>query len=155
MRVDYLRHEFVELIPAQLEDGVLYISIPYATASHQCCCGCGQKVVTPLTPTDWELSFNGATVSLWPSIGNWSFDCRSHYIVRRGQVHWMPRWSQDRIDAGRRRDRVNKEHYLNPDPAARSHDVAAIEPATQQSALRQVWNWTRRHMPRWIRSRLG
>ena len=47
-----LRHEFVEFIPDELEHGIIYISIRFATASHLCCCGCGNKVVTPIRPTD-------------------------------------------------------------------------------------------------------
>ena len=53
-----LRHEFVEFIPDKLVDGVIYVSIPYATVAHKCCCGCGMEVVTPLSPTDWELIFD-------------------------------------------------------------------------------------------------
>ncbi len=30
----------------------LYISIPYVTAAHKCPCGCGEEIVTPLSPTD-------------------------------------------------------------------------------------------------------
>ena len=44
-----LKHEFVEFIPDELEQGTIYISIRFATASHLCCCGCGNKVVTPIT----------------------------------------------------------------------------------------------------------
>lgn len=72
-RQDRLRHEFVEFIPDDLEEGVIYISIQYATATHLCACGCGAEVITPISPTDWELTFNGSSVSLSPSIGNWSF----------------------------------------------------------------------------------
>ena len=39
MRQTALRPEFVEFIPEQLEDGVLYISQRYGTAMHRCCCG--------------------------------------------------------------------------------------------------------------------
>ena len=59
-------HEFVEFIPEELKEGVLYISINYATASHLCCCGCGNRVVTPITPDDWKLIFDGVSVSLHP-----------------------------------------------------------------------------------------
>jgi hypothetical protein len=31
--------QYVELMPGQLEDGVLYISEKYGTAIHKCCCG--------------------------------------------------------------------------------------------------------------------
>ena len=59
--------------PDELEQGTIYVSIRFATASHLCCCGCGNKVVTPIRPTDWKLIFDGKTISLDPSIGNWSF----------------------------------------------------------------------------------
>ena len=56
-------------------DGILYVSMEYATATHLCACGCGLTVVTPISPTDWQISYNGRTVSLYPSIGNRSFPC--------------------------------------------------------------------------------
>src|SRR5262245_11511625 len=34
-----LAHEFVEFIPEQLKERTLYISKPYQTAVHKCCCG--------------------------------------------------------------------------------------------------------------------
>ena len=108
-----LEHEFVEHIPTDLKDGMLYISIEYSTAVHKCCCGCGNEVVTPLSPTDWKLVFNGETISLDPSIGNWSFDCKSHYWVEDGIVRWAPRWSREQINAGRDRDRLAKKRYFD------------------------------------------
>lgn len=81
-----ISHEFVDTIPDHLEHGVVYVSIPYATAVHSCCCGCGYEVVTPLHPLQWSLIFDGETVSLTPSIGNWSFPCGSHYWIRAGHV---------------------------------------------------------------------
>lgn len=51
MRSDSLHHKFVEFIPADLEEGIVYISVEYATAAHKCACGCGSEVNTPLTPT--------------------------------------------------------------------------------------------------------
>src|SRR5437667_4424404 len=100
-----LKHEFVGFIPAELQERTLYISIRFATVSHLCPCGCKNKVVTPLKPTDWKLIFDGKTVSLHPSIGNWSFACRSHYWVRNNKVQWAEDWSKERIDAGRIYDR--------------------------------------------------
>ncbi len=80
--------EFVEFAPPELTEGVLYISMAYASAVHKCCCGCGEKVVTPFTPRDWKLTFDGDSVSLYPSIGNWSFKCRSHYWIENSTVKW-------------------------------------------------------------------
>lgn len=107
-----LTHQFVEFIPERLQDGVLYVSVAYATAAHKCCCGCGHEVVTPLTPTDWKLIFDGETVSLDPSIGNWSFPCKSHYWIRCNNVQWAERWTREQIDAGRVRDATLKGRRL-------------------------------------------
>ncbi len=110
--ISYLKHEFVEYVPKALEDGTLYISIQFATAVHKCCCGCGNEVVTPLSPTDWKIVFNGESVSLDPSIGNWSFECQSHYWIENNSVTWSRRWSRDEIQAGRARDRMAKQRYF-------------------------------------------
>ena len=111
-RVTVLKHRFVEFIPDKLEDGILYVSIPYATVAHKCCCGCGTEVVTPLSPTDWKLVFDGESISLDPSIGNWSFDCKSHYWVSRNRVKWAQRWSRERIKAIRGYDRSVKHGHF-------------------------------------------
>jgi hypothetical protein len=50
----------------------------------KCCCGCGHEVVTPFSPTDWKLTFDCVSVSLYPSIGNWSPPCRAHYFIECG-----------------------------------------------------------------------
>lgn len=115
-----LKHEFVEFIPDELKEGTLYVSIRFATATHLCCCGCGSKVVTPLRPTDWKLIFDGKTVSLDPSIGNWSFACRSHYWIVRNRVKWARKWSEEEIRAGRTYDALAKEEYFGTEktPAA-------------------------------------
>jgi hypothetical protein len=107
-----IRHEFVEFIPEEVEEGVLYVSIPYATTTHKCACGCGNKVVLPLHPTHWKLTFDGETVSLSPSVGNWSFPCRSHYWIREDCIQWAKKWSKEQVERGRAHDRTNREHYL-------------------------------------------
>lgn len=100
--------DFVDLIPDRLEDGVLYISISYGTAAHACCCGCGREVTTPLTRADWRLIFDGESVSLQPSIGNWSFPCQSHYFITMNRIRWVEAWSSERIAEGRRLDGQRK-----------------------------------------------
>lgn len=105
-----LTHRFVASVPDQLEDGVIYVSIEFATVIHKCCCGCGKEVVTPLSPTDWRLVFDGQTISLYPSIGNWSFPCQSHYWIRNSGVEWAPKWSKKQIEAARKGDEVRHEN---------------------------------------------
>lgn len=106
-----LEIEFVAYIPDELQEGTLYVSIPYTTAAHKCACGCGEEVVTPLSPTGWKLIFDGETVSLDPSIGNWSLPCESHYWIRRNRVEWAARWGRDRIEASRQARRAERERY--------------------------------------------
>lgn len=105
------RHQFVESVPEKMEGGVVYVSIKYRSVMHLCACGCGSEVVTPLSPADWRLTFDGVSVSLDPSIGNWSLRCRSHYFIRRNNVVWAGDWSDERVAAGRDRDRRNKDLY--------------------------------------------
>jgi len=85
-----LAYEFVDFIPEEVKDGYIYISIKYAIAIHKCCCGCGNSVITPLSPSGWSLIFDGESISLHPSIGNWNFKCCSHYFIRNNNVLWLP-----------------------------------------------------------------
>lgn len=134
-----LKHSFVEFIPDELEEGVLYVSVQYATASHKCCCGCGREVVTPFSPTDWMLIFDGKTVSLNPSVGSWSFPCRSHYWIRNNTVRWAEKWSQDRVEAARSHDAERKRsYYAEAGEVARKPQVPK-EPTAPPSAPASRW----------------
>lgn len=108
----HISHQFVEFIPEQLDEGVLYISQRYGTAVHKCCCGCGEEVVTPLNPTDWSLRLDGNVVTLHPSIGNWSYACRSHYVIRRSKVIWAGPMSEHQIKGIQASDRAAKQEYF-------------------------------------------
>jgi len=99
-----VEHRFVEFVPRVLDPGVLYISLEYTTVAHLCCCGCGKRVILPLSPAQWEITFDGETISLWPSVGNWDLGCRSHYVIERNQVRWSKQWSPEQVAAGRRDD---------------------------------------------------
>ncbi len=112
MRVRRFQHRFVGEVPRQLEAAVLYVCIEFCTAVHLCACGCGSEVVTPLSRTDWSITFDGDSVSLNPSIGNWGFACRSHYFIRRGWVRWARLWTDEEVEAGRAFDRWNKSRYF-------------------------------------------
>lgn len=132
MRHGHLEHRFVQHIPEELEPGVLYISMDYGTAAHSCCCGCGEEVVTPFTPTDWTMTFDGETVSLNPSIGNWTLACRSHYVIKRGQVIKAGPWMDKQVEAERQRDRAAKSRfYAVPEPAEPVATADQAEPSSQ------------------------
>lgn len=117
MRLPFkIRHEFVEFIPKEREEGVLYVSIPYATAVHNCFCGCRTKVVTPISPVGWQLTYDGEAVTLWPSVGNWAFSCRSHYFIKQDSVVWADDMSEDEIAWGRLRDKAAREAHFDGRP---------------------------------------
>jgi hypothetical protein len=103
-----LRPEFVEFIPEKLNEGTLYLSRRYRTASHLCCCGCRLEVVTPLNPAKWRLiEHPDGKVSLYPSIGNWSFPCKSHYFVMKNCIQWAGALLPEQIAIVQSRDQFD------------------------------------------------
>lgn len=144
MRVAKIRPSFVEFIPDELDDGVLYISDRYKTCSHKCCCGCGEEVVTPLSPAEWRLTRQGNVVSLWPSIGNWDYRCRSHYVIDRNQVKWAASLSARQIASVQRRDAADLKRMVSLRNAAKD----AVDPVTLNKTAQPASTWQR--LLRWI-----
>lgn len=133
MRVDRLKTVFLAELPETLEDGILYVSRECCVALHNCACGCGEEVSTPLVPTEFELTMHDDGPSIWPSIGNHDFACASHYIVHRGAIVWEGKMSRAAIEAGRQRDRL-----LKRPPAAISRSGSRVG-----LAIGAALNWVR------------
>jgi hypothetical protein len=126
-----LAFEFVEYIPDELKERTLYISLKYGTATHKCCCGCGREVVTPLSPAAWRLEFNGKSVSLYPSIGNWSLPCKSHYFITNNKVVWASQWSKGQIARGRVAEAMAiKRYYSEPQRPLVKDETHSVPPTT-------------------------
>lgn len=121
-------HEFVEFIPDNLRSRTLYVSIPYATAAHLCACGCGEKVVTPISRIGWSVTYDGESVSLHPSVGNFGLRCESHYFIRNGRIVWAAKMSSEDIRLGRIRDGMLPQD-----------DSSADEPNSGSPARRRKW----------------
>ena len=145
MKRQTITHEFVEFIPEQPEEGIVYVTIEYATAVHRCCCGCGSEVVTNFSPTDWKLIFDGETISLDPSIGNWSFPCQSHYFIRQNKVVWAAKLSPGEIAAGRERDQARKDAYFD---STEGVDDGAPDSGTAPTGRRTPWKWLKQLLSR-------
>lgn len=144
MKHKRLKHRFVEEIPDELEPGVLYVSIEYGTLIHSCCCGCGKEVVTPLGPNDWKLTYDGESISLWPSVGNWDFPCRSHYIIRGNRVIEAEDWSDDRVMS----ERSKAQQARTPDGSAAKSNPSRNDQRNGDSGflprwIRRLWNQVR------------
>lgn len=145
-------HEFVEHIPDDLKEGTIYVSMTFRTVAHKCCCGCGNEVITPLSPTDWKLTFNNESISLYPSIGNWNFDCKSHYWIKNNRIIWARQWSKARIDAGRHHDYLAKRRYYNSKEAVPNNGSDAIaeelkndKPETENNFWSKLKKWWSRN----------
>jgi hypothetical protein len=128
--------EFVEYMPKELAESILYISITYRTAVHQCPCRCGNKVVTPISPADWQLFFDGDTVSLTPSVGNWAFPCQSHYWIKANKIRWAGSWNDERIAINRMRDNQDRERYFADRTTNQQKPSATI---AQNGSGRRAW----------------
>lgn len=135
-----LRHEFVDYVPKLLDDGVLYVSIRFGTAVHRCACGCGQQVVTPLGPAEWKVTYDGRTVSLAPSIGNWSYPCRSHYWIDEGRVRWACAFSESEVTHVRQEARARRTGYYG-ERAELVEGALGRDP--QRSFRRAIWKLIR------------
>lgn len=127
MKATTLHTIFTKSIPAVPEAETLYVSMDYQTAVHLCACGCGTKVVTPLGPNDWVLTFDG-TVTLRPSVGNGQQPCRSHYCIRQDRIDWLQKISNTATNAALARDRA--AHSQAPEPST-----------IHMPWWRRAWNW--------------
>lgn len=91
MRTMTLKPEFVTEIPQKLDQGKIYIAPQYGAIVHLCPCGCGSEVSTPLNRKHgWIMNYDGELFSLSPSVGNYSYPCKSHYFIKDNEIIWVP-----------------------------------------------------------------
>lgn len=134
------KSEVVGSIPEVLQANTLYVTTDGDVAGHLCACGCGREVVTPLTPTDWSITISRRGATLFPSIGNWAFPCRSHYFIWDGAIVWARDMSAEAIEQGRRRDKARKQDYyekLNSQPKSKIEPP----PPQYQSMIQRLRAW--------------
>ena len=130
MRLELQR---VYQMPKELKPGVLYVSDEFETAAHLCPCGCGEKVRTPLGPTEWTFTETSKGPTLNPSIGNWQKACKSHYFIRQGEIVWAEEWTSEQITMGRHGEEKRRQVYYE----AINHQ--------QNGILRRAWLWLKNH----------
>lgn len=149
MRRSSIAFEFVDAIPERVQEGILYVSTRHRVAVHACCCGCQSEIITPISPVKWSLTFDGKSISLSPSIGNWGIPCESHYWIDKGLVRWAERWSQEEIQQGRAYTATQQEKYYSraepAQPAQPAVDAGLpvagsnSRPSLWLRALRRLW----------------
>ena len=113
-------HRFVDVLPPELDQGVVYVSGTHDIVAHLCCCGCGDEVVTPLGPAGWTLRYDGR-VTLSPSIGNGALTCKSHYLIEGSRVQWLSNMSREQHNRAQARDQA----------AARSLNLSRLDRASR------------------------
>lgn len=99
---------FVHRVPSKIEEGILYICLDCDVVVHKCACGCGEKVVLPLSPEHWQLHYDGE-VTLSPSIGNYQYKCKSHYFIRNSSVVWVN--SEEKTKSHKKKKSFFKHFY--------------------------------------------
>lgn len=129
------QHKFVEYMPERIDEGIVYISLNYRTIIHKCACGCGEEVNTPLHPSSWKLIFNGESISLSPSIGNWNFDCKSHYWITENKVKWSKKWDSSKIQSIRAQENLERKNYFS------SKEVKSDSKKKKNSWLSKILFW--------------
>jgi hypothetical protein len=129
---------FTSTIPDDLDPNKLYISLEYNSVVHLCACGCGEEVVTPLQPAAWKLIYDGESVSLHPSIGNWSYKCRSHYWIKQNQIVWAEDWTDEQIKRSRNLDAQKNRQVTQPTTPAQS-STGKSESQKSENPL-TLWN---------------
>lgn len=124
--------KYVDTMPIDLVEGILYVSKEFQVAIHLCPCGCLNKIVTPLDDCEWDFHDDNGKPTLYPSVGNWQIPCKSHYWIKSGAIEWSYQWSEAQIVAGYRREQERRELYYSE-----KTEKAAI------SLWRKIWIWVR------------
>lgn len=137
MRRNSFVHEFVDYMPHDPQEGVIYVSIRFRTVVHRCACGCGTKIATPLSPANWKLTYDGDSISMSPSVGGWGLPCRSHYWISSNEIRWSTQWTDAQIAAGRTHDDSERLEYFE-----RRSATSSLRPKPKRD--RRVTHWLRR-----------
>jgi hypothetical protein len=117
-----------EQFPDRPQPGKFYYSEEFRTSLHLCACGCARRVILPIKAAGWRIDLSGAGVSLYPSVGNREFECRSHYLIRKGAVIWLARMSDRVVAASRARD---QQH------------IRAVHRLSLRKLATNIWSWLR------------
>lgn len=86
------RYQLVDRIPKQMEQGVVYHTEEFELAGLLCAYGCGHRI-TLIVPDSHRVWDDGGYATIQPSVGVFDAPCKSHYVIRAGNVGWLPAFS--------------------------------------------------------------
>ena len=87
---------------------------------------------------------DGVSVSLSPSIGNWSEKCQSHYWIINNKIQWASKFSRHEILQTRRARELEREQYFS---ANTKPETGRFEPerfpivTSMRRCLTRIWHW--------------
>ncbi len=105
--------KFVNRIPSEIEEGIIYISTSVNTAVHLCPCGCKTEVITPINPSGWNFTYDGEAISLYPSVGVWGAECKSHYWIKKNHVEWSRTYIKEEIEEISSHESLENQDYYS------------------------------------------
>ena len=87
-----VKYKKVEYIPKDndMDENTIYISDQYGISVHKCICGCKTITAMPLGENEWSYQIDtNNNISMQPSVGNYQFPCKSHYIFYKGGANFV------------------------------------------------------------------
>ena len=86
------------------------------------------------------MIYNGETISLKPSVGNWSFDCKSHYWIINNDVEWSSKWSDEKIRKVRKMESSERqEYYTNKNSENIDNDSSDLIDIPVSKPIKKRW----------------
>lgn len=86
------RYRLVNRIPKQMEESIVYHTEEFELAGLLCACGCEHRI-TLIVPESHRVWDEGGYATIQPSVGVFDAPCKSHYVIRAGNVQWLPAFS--------------------------------------------------------------
>lgn len=86
------RYRLVDRIPKQMEEGIVYHTEEFELAGLLCACGCGHRI-TLIVPDSHRVWDEDGYATIQPSVGVFDAECKSHYVIRAGNVQWLRAFS--------------------------------------------------------------
>lgn len=81
-------------------------------------------------------------MSLLPSIGNWNYDCKSHYFIEHNDIRWLPKLSAQRIKRVQQKDAFDLKRMLDQDSDGQKSSSSRASPGKAPSSRPYVDNST-------------
>lgn len=133
------RYQAVDRIPKQLSPDVVYHSDEFEIGALLCACGCGHRV-SLLVPDSHQITAVSGFATIAPSISVCDAPCKSHYLIRAGEVTMLPAFSSAMAAETMQRQIVrHARRNETPMPATRRSRIKAAIVQAFRKLLSIFW----------------